>query len=234
MIRRFISVILILFVLLFENSLFSQEDEYVKLRKWMVQSQIVVRGVKDEAVISALLKVPRHEFVPFYLRAVAYQDRPLPIGHGQTISQPYIVALMTALARVKKDDKVLEIGTGSGYQAAILAELAKEVYTIEILKPLADKASERLKKLGYKNIHVKCGDGYKGWPEAAPFDTIIVTAAPDRMPDELVKELKIGGRIIVPVGTFYQELKVGIRDEKGLSMRNVIPVRFVPMVHGKE
>lgn len=205
-------------------------DQYATLRQKMVNNQIKDRGVSDPLVLRAMLKVERHEFVPEEIRHLSYADRPLPIGQDQTISQPYIVALMTELLGLKGGEKVLEIGTGSGYQAAILAEIAKEVYTIEILKPLADSARERLKKLGYKNITVKDGDGYKGWPEYAPFDGIIVTCAPDHIPQPLIDQLKIGGRIVIPVGESYQELLlITKKPNSTLTSKSIIPVRFVPM-----
>ncbi|RMD59913.1 MAG: protein-L-isoaspartate(D-aspartate) O-methyltransferase [Nitrospirae bacterium] len=197
----------------------------------MVEEQIISRGIKDERVIKAMEETPRHLFVSPDLADRAYEDYPLPIGHGQTISQPYIVAIMTELLRLKGDEKVLEIGTGSGYQAAILSKLAKEVYTIEIIKDLAESAKERLRLLGYKNVHVIWGDGYKGLIEYAPFDCIIVTAAPPKIPEALIKQLKVGGRMVIPVGTFYQELVLIEKDEKGIKKKSIIPVRFVPMVH---
>jgi protein-L-isoaspartate(D-aspartate) O-methyltransferase len=166
---------------------------------------------------------------PEKMRRFAYEDRPLPIGEEQTISQPYIVALMTELLGLKGGEKVLEIGTGSGYQAAVLAEIAKEVYTIEIIESLANTAEERLQKMGYKNITVKWGDGYQGWEEHAPFDGVIVTAAPDHIPQPLVDQLKIGGRMVIPVGDYFQELKLLTKTEEGVKEKNVIPVRFVPM-----
>jgi len=199
-------------------------------RQQMVEEQIAARGVIDPAVLNAMQKVERHLFVPAALQVVAYADEPLPIGHGQTISQPYIVAYMTEALQLKSGDRVLEIGTGSGYQAAVLAEIAKEVYTIELSKPLADTARDRLASLGYKNIEVACGDGYKGWPEKAPFDAIMVTAAPPEIPEELAKQLKAGGRMIVPVGSFFQELYLVTRTETGFETKPLLPVRFVPMV----
>ena len=195
----------------------------------MVQTQIKERGVKNSRVLTAMLKVERHRFVPPELHSKAYSDQPLPIGEGQTISQPYIVALMTELLELKKEEKVLEIGTGSGYQAAILAELVKEVYTIEIVKPLAALAKNRLFELNYRNIHVKTGDGYLGWPEAAPFDAIMVTAAPDHIPKPLFDQLKEGGRLVVPVGTHYQELKKVVKRSGRPETIGIIPVMFVPM-----
>lgn len=197
----------------------------------MVEEQIVARGIQDKQVIDIMKKTPRHLFVPEHLEKFAYTDRPLPIGEGQTISQPYIVALMTELLKLSGDEKVLEIGTGSGYQAAVLSKLAKECYSIEIVKLLAEDAKERLKKLGYHNVFVKWQDGYTGWPEHAPFDGIIVTAAPEEIPDELVRQLKIGGKMVVPVGKEYQELILIKKRKDGIEKEAVIPVRFVPMVH---
>lgn len=200
-------------------------------RQWMVDAQIKGRGITDKAVLAAMAKVERHLFVPSALKAVAYEDMPLPIGQGQTISQPYIVAYMTAAAQLRPEDRVLEIGTGSGYQAAILAEIVKEVYTIEIVAPLADRSHALLTELGHKNVEVRCGDGYKGWPEKAPFDAIIVTAAPPEIPMELAEQLEIGGRMVVPVGSFFQELYLITRTDAGFDKRALLPVRFVPMVH---
>ena len=202
-------------------------------RKMMVQRQIRARGVKDKRVLAAMEKVPRHEFVPTEQRPHAYEDRPLPIGEGQTISQPYIVALMTELLEVGDGEKVLEIGTGSGYQAAILAELTPHVYTIEIIPSLAQRAEETLRRLGYDSVEVKTGDGYLGWPEHAPFDAIIVTCAPAEVPEALKQQLKEGGRMVIPVGPqwTHQTLYL-LRKSKGrLQQKGVIPVRFVPMVH---
>ncbi|MGZ6231391.1 MAG: protein-L-isoaspartate(D-aspartate) O-methyltransferase [Syntrophales bacterium] len=195
----------------------------------MVETQIKARGVKDPRVLSALLKVERHRFVPEEYLGSAYSDQPLPIGEGQTISQPYIVALMTELLELKGDEKVLEIGTDSGYQAAVLAELAKEVYTIEIIEPLALAAKNRLLELGYQNIKVKAGDGYLGWPEAAPFDAIIITCAPDHIPEPLVQQLKEGGRMVLPVGAYAQELKKIVNRSGKIETSDIIPVAFVPM-----
>ena len=203
--------------------------DFKAMREKMVETQIKARGVKDPRVLSALRKVERDRFVPEEYLNSAYSDQPLPIGEGQTISQPYIVALMTELLDLKDDEKVLEIGTGSGYQAAILAELAKEVYTIEIVESLASMASKRLLALGYKNIKAKAGDGYLGWPEAAPFDAIIVTAAPDHIPKPLIEQLKEGGRMVVPVGTYSQELKKIVKRSGKIETTDVIPVVFVPM-----
>jgi protein-L-isoaspartate(D-aspartate) O-methyltransferase len=207
----------------------SQEDIFAERRERMVEGQIEARGVKDRLVLDAVRKVPRHLFVAEGLWEVAYTDGPLPIGEGQTISQPYIVALMTELLLLKGGEKVLEIGTGSGYQAAILAEIAKEVYSIEIICPLAEMAEKRLKDMEYKNITLKCADGYQGWTEHAPFDAVIVTAAPDHIPQPLVDQLKIGGKLVIPVGELFQELVVVIKTEKGTEKERNIPVRFVPM-----
>ena len=206
------------------------EERLARLRNLMVEEQIAARGVKDPRVLAAMRKVPRHLFVPENLIPEAYDDTPLPIGYGQTISQPYIVALMTELLQLRGDEKVLEVGTGSGYQAAVLAELAREVYTIEIVEPLARQAAERLRELGYTNVHVRHGDGYDGWPEKAPFDGIIVTAAPEEIPKPLLDQLKPGGRLVIPVGAWSQDLLVVTKSADGkITRRVVIPVRFVPM-----
>jgi len=207
----------------------SYHDIYAEEREIMVKTQIVARGVKDRLVLAAMRKVPRHLFVPEKWRDQAYTDNPLPIGEGQTISQPYIVGLMTELLSLKGGEKVLEIGTGSGYQAAVLAEIAKEVYTIEIICPLAQRAESTLKQLEYDHITVKCGDGYQGWKEYAPFDGVIVTAAPDHIPQPLIDQLKVGGKLVIPVGDFYQELVVVVKTDTGVKKMNSIPVRFVPM-----
>jgi protein-L-isoaspartate(D-aspartate) O-methyltransferase len=199
-------------------------------RQRMVQQQLMARGIHEERVLAAMAKVPREEFVPPSSRVESYEDGPLPIGQGQTISQPYIVAFMTEQLQPKRNDRVLEVGTGSGYQAAILAELVAEVYTIEIIEPLAKSAEAALQRLGYKNVHVKTGDGYKGWPEHAPFDSITVTCAPDHVPQPLVDQLKEGGRMIIPVGAFGdQELYLLEKKDGELQRRAVLPVRFVPM-----
>ncbi len=196
----------------------------------MVSKQVEARGVRDPAVLDAMRAVPRHRFVPPSLRASAYQDRPLPIGSGQTISQPYIVALMTELAGVKPGDKVLEVGTGSGYQAAVLAQMGVKLFSIEIIAGLAKRAEATLTELGYtKNVEVRHGDGYAGWPEQAPFDAILVTAAPPKVPKPLKEQLKVGGRLIIPVGKRYQSLLKVTRTKNGFGGESVIPVRFVPM-----
>lgn len=205
------------------------EKRYNSMRENMVKTQIENRGIQDVRVLDAIRKVPRHKFVPLGLQDRAYEDRALPIGEGQTISQPYVVAIMSELLKVKKGGRVLEIGTGSGYQAAVLAELDTKVYTIEIIKLLADKAEVTLKKLGYCNISFRCGDGYQGWPEASPFDAIIVTAAPDHLPESLVDQLRVGGRMVIPVGRGDQDLLLLVKEKDGVRKEKVIPVRFVPM-----
>jgi len=207
----------------------NQDAEMVRMRQDMVRTQIEARGVRDERVLTAMREVPRHLFVPREMWASAYDDRPLPIGEGQTISQPYIVGLMSELLGVGPGDRVLEIGTGSGYQAAVLAAMGCEVYSIEIRESLARSAQERLEAAGYPDVHLRVGDGYQGWEEAAPFAGIIVTAAPERIPEPLLEQLTLGGRMVIPVGDFYQTLKVLTRQEDGVSERPVIPVRFVPM-----
>jgi len=199
-------------------------------RHQMVSKQIEARGVRDARVLGAMRKVPRHRFVPVSQRASAYDDRPLSIGHGQTISQPYIVALMSELAGVGPGDKVLEVGTGSAYQAAVLAEMGVKVFSIEIIEPLAEQAKATLAKQGYaQGVEVRHGDGYAGWPEHAPFDAIVVTAAPPKIPEPLKQQLKIGGRLIIPVGKSYQSLLRVTRTKDGFREESVIPVRFVPM-----
>jgi protein-L-isoaspartate(D-aspartate) O-methyltransferase len=195
----------------------------------MVDQQLRSREIDDPLVLAAMLKVPRHLFVPSGVLDAAYEDTALPLTQGQTISQPYIVAYMTQVLGLKGPEKVLEIGTGSGYQAAILAEIVREVYTIEILPDLSRHAQEVLGPLGYKNIHFKTGDGYLGWPEHAPFDAIIVTAAPDHVPQPLEEQLRRGGRMIIPVGRVEQKLLVIEKGETGTTRRSTIPVRFVPM-----
>jgi protein-L-isoaspartate(D-aspartate) O-methyltransferase len=198
----------------------------------MVREQIESRGISDARVLAAMRKVPRHEFVPEHLADAAYEDHPLPIGYGQTISQPYIVALMTELLRLTPAAKALEVGTGCGYQTAILAEIAAEVYSMEIIKPLATESADRLQRLGYKNAHVKHGDGYLGWPEQAPFDAIIVTAGADHIPPPLVQQLKPGGRMAIPVGEPHAEqslLLVQKTPGGEVITRNVSPVLFVPL-----
>ena len=205
------------------------DDPYAEARERMVRLQIEARGVRDARVLAAMRAVPRHELVPSQLRQQAYADHPLPIGERQTISQPYIVAYMTDKLKLGGDERVLEIGTGSGYQAAVLSELAAEVYTIEIVETLARRAARDLERLGYDNIHTRHGDGYAGWPEKAPFDAIIVTAAPERIPEPLVEQLAVGGRMILPVGEADQELILITRDVQGVHEKRLIGVRFVPM-----
>jgi protein-L-isoaspartate(D-aspartate) O-methyltransferase len=216
-------------------------DPYAAARKRMVEEDIASGGwsrdaVKDKSVLKAMETVPRHEFVPEHLRHRAYHDGPLPIGHGQTISQPYIVAAMTELLKPDKDDVVLEIGTGSGYQAAVLSGLVQEVYTIEIVEALGKTATQRLKDLGYANVHVRLGDGYGGWPEHAPFDAIVVTAAASHIPPPLLEQLKPGGRMVIPVGPPFQvqTLMLVEKDEKGRAkQRSQMPVQFVPLTRAR-
>jgi protein-L-isoaspartate(D-aspartate) O-methyltransferase len=202
------------------------------LRQQMVTEQLAARGIENERVLAAMGKVPRHEFVADSVRHAAYDDHPLPIGEGQTISQPYIVALMTELANPQPNHRVLEVGTGSGYQAAVLAELVAEVYTIELLPGLAESAESRLNRLGYGDkVHVRAGDGYLGWPDAAPFDSILVTCGADHVPEPLFDQLKPGGKMIIPVGPrSNQVLRVIEKDSRGKPRsRDVVPVRFVPL-----
>ena len=203
--------------------------DYGDLRASMVQTQLVARGIEDARVLAAMRKVPRHEFVPHALVDRAYDDEPLPIGDGQTISQPYIVALMTELAAVRPGARVLEVGTGSGYQAAVLAELANEVYSIEIVERLAKHAGATLRRLGYDRIKVRQGDGYRGWPDAAPFDAILVTSAPRSVPAPLLEQLAPGGRLVIPVGGATQVLEVHQRTADGIVVERHAAVAFVPM-----
>ena len=218
----------------------NQDDRFRRLREEMVRTQLAgarwsgADAVRDARVLNAMRKVPRHLFVPLEYVAAAYDDHPLPIGHGQTISQPYIVAKMTELAQPKKADRALEVGTGSGYQAAVLAELVAEVYTIEIIEPLGLEAKERLRALGYRNVTVRIGDGYAGWPEKAPFDIILVTAAAPEIPPPLIEQLKPGGRMVIPVGEVgtVQTLLLITKGDKGprdIRTREIIPVLFVPL-----
>jgi len=208
------------------------QDPFAELRLEMVERQIRKRGVRHQGVLRAMRDVPRHLFVPEELRDQAYSDYPLSIGSGQTISQPYIVALMTELLDLDGDDRVLEIGTGSGYQAAILSQLTGKVYSIEILDTLAERARATLDQLGYSNVNVRTGDGYEGWPEEAPFDSIVVTAAPPEIPTKLLEQLKVGGKMVVPVGEYLQvqDLLEITKTENGTKERRVAPVLFVPMV----
>jgi protein-L-isoaspartate(D-aspartate) O-methyltransferase len=200
------------------------------MRERMIDTQIRARDVHDAAVLQAMRRVPRHVFVPDDVRPFAYDDRPLPIGRGQTISQPYIVAYMTQALQLAPAHKVLEIGTGSGYQAAVLAEIVSDVYSIEIVPELAETARRTLAEAGYRNVLVRTGNGYQGWPERAPFDRIIVTAAPPEIPQALVDQLAVGGVMVVPVGTEYQEMVVISKTPSGVTQQRTIEVRFVPMV----
>ncbi|HEX2251678.1 MAG TPA: protein-L-isoaspartate(D-aspartate) O-methyltransferase [Thermoanaerobaculia bacterium] len=204
-------------------------DAYAELRRQMVDSQVAARGVANPRVLAALREVPRHLFAPDADPLTAYADRPLPIGHGQTISQPYIVARMTELLDLEAGDEVLEIGTGSGYHTAVLSRVARRVWSVEILEPMARAAARRLESLGYDNVEIRAGDGYKGWEEHAPFDAIILTAAPPRIPQPLIDQLKVGGRMVVPVGGYIQDLQVLTKTPHGLEKRTVIPVRLQPM-----
>jgi protein-L-isoaspartate(D-aspartate) O-methyltransferase len=230
-IRRLISGLVAILIGCFEAKLAFADDAYASARGAMVKNQLMAGGISDPQVLQAMSEVPRHEFVPMAVRAFAYADGPLPIGHGQTISQPFIVAYMTQALELTKDDRVLEVGTGSGYQAAILGKLCKEVYTIEIVPPLAQSSQLVLGRLGFENVHVRQGDGYLGWPEEAPFDAIIVTCAPDHVPEPLVNQLKEGGRLVIPIGEdgAVQQL-VLLRKKDGKILReNKLDVRFVPM-----
>jgi protein-L-isoaspartate(D-aspartate) O-methyltransferase len=209
------------------------QPDWTAARERMVRTQLRGRDIVDARVLQAMSKVERHLFVPEPQRADAYGDYPLPIGDGQTISQPYIVAFMSQALAIDAQHRVLEIGTGSGYQAAILGELASEVYSVEIVKPLGERARETLASLGYTRIHVRIGDGYQGWPEHAPYDRIMVTAAPEDVPPALVEQLKMGGLMAIPVGRDDQELRILERTADGLKTRQTLPVRFVPMVKGK-
>lgn len=224
---------IVLFFLLFSISCTQNDPNFDRLRKLMIKNQLQSRGIRDDAVLKVMRSVERHNFVPENYRDRAYSDGPLPIGHGQTISQPYIVAFMTEQLQVSSQHKFLEIGTGSGYQAAILGELAKHVFTIEIIPELAEGAKNILNHLSYKNITVRAGDGYKGWPEEAPFERIMVTAAPAEVPQKLVDQLASGGRMILPVGAQFlvQYLWVIEKDDQGtVTKEKILPVRFVPMV----
>ncbi len=207
-----------------------EEPKFARRRERMVERDLAGRDIDDKKVLAAMARVRRQEFVPPRLRENAYADYPLPIGHEQTISQPYIVALMTQLAEPDAESRALDVGTGSGYQAAVLAEICKEVYSIEIVKPLAEQAKKRLAALGYDNVTVRHGDGYRGWKEKAPFDVIIVAAAPGHVPEPLVDQLAPGGRMVIPVGRYSQRLVVIERDQQGkVHRRPGLPVRFVPM-----
>ncbi len=244
--KKFLSFIIIFLIIQFGSISFAQSQQLQKQsshmsKQWsdkanaMVKYQIEKRGITNTNVLQVMRNTPRHLFVPSALSSMAYNDYPLPIGKEQTISQPYIVALMTDLLGLKGDEKILEIGTGSGYQAAVLSQLVDSVYTIEIVESLANSAQIRLDNLNYKNVVVKYGDGYKGWPSAAPFDAIIVTAAPKKVPQILIDQLKVGGCIVIPVGDKWQELQLITKINKNkIKKKTIIPVRFVPMVHPTE
>jgi protein-L-isoaspartate(D-aspartate) O-methyltransferase len=208
-------------------------ERYTRQRASMVTEQLQQRGISDARVLEVMRTVPRHMFVPESVRPFAYADRPLSIGHGQTISQPFIVAYMTDALGVARTHRVLEIGTGSGYQAAVLAHLAREVYTVEIVPELARRASELLESLGYSNVYIREGDGYAGWPEHAPFDRIIVTAAPEQVPQALIEQLANGGRLVIPVGTSEQWLTLIEKTRNGVTQQRTIPVRFVPLTRAR-
>lgn len=212
----------------------SQESEFEARRSRMVETQIRARGVRDPRVLAAMETVPRHLFVPEALRAAAYADEPLPIGEGQTISQPYIVAYMTELLSLGRDDKVLEVGTGSGYQTAVLAEIVREVYSVEMIDALSRRARATLDGLGYWNVVFRTGDGTLGWSEHAPFDAILVAAAPDEIPSALESQLKVGGRMAIPVGSARQELVRVVRTKLGFERDRLLSVRFVPLISGPE
>ena len=228
--RLFLTVLLVI-----SNYLVAQVD-YKEMRVTMVERQLRGRDIYQKATLDAMLKVPRHAFVPEEMKPYAYSDRPLPIGEGQTISQPYIVAYMTQAARLKKSDRVLEVGTGSGYQAAVLAEIVDSVYTIEIVEVLGKRARNQLKKLGYKNVEVRIGDGYHGWKEKAPFDAIIVTAGAETIPDPLVEQLADGGKMLIPVGPHRGIRQLVLLEKKAgkIKRRNLMAVRFVPFVRKEE
>lgn len=206
------------------------KKDFKEKREKMVRSQIESRGIKDQRVLEAMKKVPRHQFVPQNSREFAYHDEPLPIGEGQTISQPYIIAYMTEVLKLKEKDEVLEIGTGSGYQAAVLAEIVSKVYSIEAIQSLSRKAQQTLKDLGYTNIYLKVGDGTWGWKEQAPFDAILVTAAPSSIPQPLQDQMKEGGRMVLPVGETYQDLYLLVKKKGEFEKKKLLPVRFVPLI----
>ena len=244
--KKFLSLIIIFIVIQLgsTNLVKSQQSQVQSLhmsKQWsekansMVKYQIEMRGIKNSDILQVMRNTPRHLFVPPAFSSLAYDDYPLPIGEEQTISQPYIVALMTHLLNLKGDEKILEIGTGSGYQAAVLSQLVDSVYTIEIVESLAKNAQKRLNNLNYNNVIVKHGDGYKGWPSLAPFDAIIVTAAPEQVPQTLIDQLKVGGNIVIPVGDKWQELQLITKSSSDrIKRKTVIPVRFVPMIHPTE
>jgi protein-L-isoaspartate(D-aspartate) O-methyltransferase len=236
MIHQTVSPILVLVLLPLSSCMLQSQQtstrpstqDFTQQRRKLVD-ELKAEGVTSPPVLDALLKVPRHEFVPQSHQHLAYENRPLPIGHEQTISQPFIVGYMTQAAEIAAGEKVLEIGTGSGYQAAILAELAGAVYTIEIIPALAEGARKLLQQMGYKNVRVKTGNGYEGWAEHAPFDAIVVTAAPDHIPQALVEQLAVRGKMVIPVGTSFQQMVIVSKNESGVVERRTIPVRFVPM-----
>ena len=232
---RRIVLLLIGVLLLCCGSVLGQAD-YTKQRDHMVKLQIRARGIDDPATLAAMLNVPRHKFVPQNMREHAYRDGPLPIGKGQTISQPYIVAFMTQALHLKPDHRVLEIGTGSGYQAAVLGKIVDSAYTIEIVEDLAITAKKRLKNLGYSNVVVKQGDGYHGWPSKAPFDAIMVTAGANTIPQPLIDQLKVGGRMIIPVGPHHgvRQLVLVTKKKNKIVKKNLLPVRFVPFTRAKK
>jgi len=231
-----VSFFILIFFLITVHRVFPQDDEkFAALRKEMVNKQIIANGIRNPQTIKAMLKVPRHLFVPREYISRAYDDSPLPIGHNQTISQPFIVAYMTELARPSKNKKVLEIGTGSGYQAAVLAEIVDTVYTIEIIPELANEAAARLSRLGYKNVIVKTGDGYNGWKEHAPYDIIIVTAATDHIPQPLLDQLAENGRLIMPVGPQWsaQHIVLAVKKNGKIERTRLAMVRFVPLLRSQ-
>ena len=213
----------------FESKAPATRDEFAASREAMVRDQIAARGVSQPKVLEAMRVVPRHLFVPVEDRGAAYADYPLAIGEGQTISQPYVVALMTELLELRGGEKILEIGTGSGYHAAVMSRIADDIYSVEIIPELARRAARTLEAIGYDNVHVRQGDGYQGWPEHAPFDAIVLTAAPEQIPPPLLDQLKVGGRMVAPVGGFFQELKLIVKHHDGIETRSVEAVRFVPM-----
>ena len=228
--------LLLIVLFLMGNTLSAQVNDYMEMREAMVEQQLKARDIYQKATLDAMLKVPRHAFVPKEMVPYAYTDRPLPIGEGQTISQPYIVAFMTQALRLKKSDRVLEVGTGSGYQAAVLAEIVDSVYTIEIVETLGEQARKRLKSLDYPHVEVRIGDGYHGWKEKAPFEAIIVTAGAETIPDPLLEQLADGGKMIIPVGPHRGIRQLVLLEKKGskVKRRNLMPVRFVPFVHKEE
>ncbi len=206
-----------------------KDTDFSAERNRMVEEQIIARGIKNEKLIEAMREVPRHEFVPDNWKEYSYSDGPLPIGEGQTISQPYIVAIMTELLDIGEGDKILEIGTGSGYQAAVLSKMGCMVYTVEIIEQLTENAKKVIERLGYSNVHFKVGDGYEGWQENSPYDAIVVTASPPEIPQPLLDQLKTGGKLVLPVGHDHQELELITKTESGPDIKDIIPVAFVPM-----